>query len=279
MKKQKYKTIANSALSADQYRLHLLSYRLMVTNRINSRRVGLLLLLSLSNCSGPTESYISSFFETGDRIESHAIIDNDILYFGSNDKTFYAVDIHNGAERWSFPTGSAIKSSAVIKDSIVYFSSGNRFYALDRKDGSIVNFSLIGGNVFTDPLVHEDHIYMGSDDRHIYAIDLPVFLSDSVTLMSRRYESIDRISISPNPFLDSTIINFKVNYETSVKATIYDLDRKVISILHDGPLSSGNHPFIWDGKDSLGTLVPAGYYIIEAGSREYFKSAFIQLNR
>ena len=52
------------------------------------------------------------------------------------------------------------------------------------------------------------------------------------------------------------MVTYKVNYETIVKATIYDLDRKEIRILQDGPLASGNHPFLWDGKDSLGTVVP-----------------------
>lgn len=486
----------------------------MVTKKINSRQIVLLLLLSLCHCSGPTESYISSFFATGDRIQSHAIIDNDVLYFGSNDRTFYAVDLNTGTEKWSIPTGSAVKSSAAISGSILYFSSGNRFYALDkssgkeiwthvieslvpsdnldpwdyhhgapvvnddkvyfgsengmlycfdtlkgeldygwtsidsaairctpvvkddilylgdwngriyafnmvardtlwtyrtyqeqfyptfgqvntrfhihdsllvfgarnpelqvinintgtkiwshveanggwisgdpliagdtlfiggsdchklfafnvstgelfwtfevllnsfsspviegdhiifttgdayaymgsnygkgyvyaldRKDGSIVNFSLIGGNVFTDPVVYDDNIYLGSDDMHIYAINLPGFLDDSASLQSRGYESIDQIAISPNPFQDSTTISFQVHYETSVKANIYDFDRKEIRILHDGPLASGNHPFVWDGKDSLGTEAPAGYYIFEAASGEYFKRAFIQKNQ
>ena len=486
----------------------------MVINKVNTKQIGLLLLLSLCHCSDPTESHISKFFTTGDRIQSHAIIDNDVLYFGSNDKTFYAVDLRTGGERWSILTGSAVKSSAAIKDSMLYFSSGNRFYALDkssgreiwtyaieslvpsdnldpwdyhhsnpvihdaavyfscengilycfdalkgdlqfawstidsaairctpaikdyilytgdwngmiyafdlktrdtlwtyrtyleqyyptfgrintrlyihdsllvfgarnheiqvinintgtkvwshveqnggwisgdplvagdtlfiggsdchklfafhvatgelfwtyefllnsfsspiiegdhiffttgdalanlgsnygsgylyaldRKDGSMVNVSLIGGNIFIDPLVYEDNIYLGSDDMHIYAIDLPGFLSDSATLQLRGYEFIDQIAVSPNPFLDSTIISFQMNFETSVKATIYDLDRKEISILQDGPLTSGDHSFAWDGKDSLGTVVPAGYYIIEAGSGEYFKSAFIQRDR
>ena len=485
----------------------------MKNNKVNLRQIGLLLLISLCNCSGPTESYVSSFFETGDRIQSHPIIDNDVLYFGSNDKTFYAVDLKTGGERWSIPTGSAVKSSAAIKDSMLYFSSGNRFYALDkssgreiwtyeietlvprdnldpwdyhhsnpvihdaavyfscengmlycfdalkgdlqyawstidsaairctpaikdyvlytgdwngriyafdlktrdtlwtyrtyleqyyptygrintrlyihdsllvfgarnheiqvinintgtkvwshveqnggwisgdplvagdtlfiggsdchklfafhvatgdifwtyeilynsfsspiiegdhiffttgdalansgsnygsgylyaldRENGSLVNASLIGGNLFIDPLVYEDNIYLGSDDMHIYAIDLPGFLSDSATLQLRGYEFIDQIAITPNPFLDSTTISFQVNYETSVKATIYDLERNEISILQDGPLTTGDHSYEWDGKDSLGTLLPAGYYIIEAVSGEYFKSSYIQRN-
>ena len=72
----------------------------MNNNKVNLRQIGLLLLISLCFCSGPTESYVSNFFTAGDRIQSHAIIDNDVLYFGSNDKTFYAVDLSTGAERW-----------------------------------------------------------------------------------------------------------------------------------------------------------------------------------
>lgn len=483
----------------------------MITSKMNSGLIGLLLLLSLCFCTGPSKNYVSSFFAASDRIQSHPIIDHDVLYFGSNDKTFYAVDLKTGSEKWSIPTGSAVKSSAAIKDSMLYFSSGNRFYALekssgreiwtyeieslvpldnldpwdyhhsnpvfdetavyfscengmlycfdalkgdlqfawstidsaalrctpaikdnilytgdwngriyafdlktrdtlwtyrtyleqyyptygrintrlfihdsilvfgarnheiqaininsgtrvwnhveynggwisgdpliagdtlfiggsdchklfafhvatgeifwtyeflfanfsspiiegdhiffttgdalansgsdygsgylyalDKKDGSLVNASLIGGNFFVDPLVYEDKIYLGSDDKNIYAIDLPGFLSDSVTLQLKGYEFIDQIAFTPNPFSDSTIISFQVNYETSANVTLYDLERNEISILHDGPISIGSHSFLWDGKDSLGTLLPAGYYLIEASSGEYFKQAYIQ---
>ena len=471
------------------------------------------MLLGLCHCSGPTESYVSTFFATGDRIQSHAIIDNDVLYFGSNDSTFYAVDLNTGDEKWSIPTGSAVKSSAAIKDFMLYFSSGNRFYALDKssgreiwtytikslvprdnldpwdyhhsspvihdtavyfgcengmlycfdalkgelkydwttidsaairctpvikddilflgdwngriyafnlytrdtiwtyrtyqeqlyptfgqvntrlhihdsllvfgarnpelqvvniktgkriwshteqnggwiagdplifgdtlfiggsdchkffafnvrtgelywtyefylnnfskpiikgnhvlftagdayaylrsnfgkgylyaldkKNGSIINFSRTGGNAFTDPVASGNKLFLGSEDGQIYVVDMQRFLADSSSLMTKGYESIDSITITPNPFVDSTTISFQVNYETTVRAALYGFEDNEIQVLQNGPLPGGSHSFVWDGKDSLANQVPAGYYIIEVHSGEYFKQAYIQRN-
>ncbi len=97
--------------------------------------LGLYILGSLSQFTGPAGNHTLNYFETGDRIQSHGIIDNEILYFGSNDKTFYAVDLKTGQEKWSCQTGSAVKSSATIKDSVIFFTSSNGIYALAKNTG------------------------------------------------------------------------------------------------------------------------------------------------
>ncbi len=480
---------------------------------VNSRQIGLLLLLCLSHCSAPTEEDTAIFFTTGNRVLSHPIIDDGVIYFGSNDSTFYAVDLKTSEMKWSYPTGSEVKSSAALEGSTLYFSSGNRFYgldkntgkeiwahmteslvpsknmdpwdyhhgapvihkgkvffgredgllycfdasdggldytwpaidsaairctpviqdqvlyfgdwngrvyafdlmahdtlwtyrtyqqqlyptfgqlntrfvihdsllifgarnpelqvvntktgrkvwshvaqnggwisgdplingdtlfiggsdchklfafdvrtgelywtyelnlnnfsrpiiigdqvlftagdayaylrsnhgkgylyALDKKNGTIFNFSRTGGNAFTDPVVSGNKLYLGSEDGHVYAIDLKQFLADPSSLMTKGYESIDSITITPNPFIDSTTISFHVNYETMVRAALYGFENNEIQVLQNGLLPGGSHSFVWDGKDSLANQVPAAYYIIEVHSGEYYKQAYIQRN-
>jgi len=154
----------------------------MPSKKIYLRLIGLFLTLILCHCSVPTESPVSDFFTTGDGILSHPIIDNDVLFFGSNDQSFYAVDIKTGAERWSIQTGAAVKSSAVIKDSILYFSSSNRFYAIDKSSGMEIWKYEIESLVPHDsldpwdfhhgsPIIHEKAVYFGAENGMLYCFD------------------------------------------------------------------------------------------------------------
>jgi outer membrane protein assembly factor BamB len=485
----------------------------MTAKKLSLNHIGLFLLFILSQCSVPTGPVVSSFFQTGNRVLSHPIIDDGVIYFGSNDSTFYAVDLKTGEKKWSYPAGSEIKSSAAVEGSTLYFSSGNHFYAfdkntgdeiwshmsgslvpsknmdtwdyhhgtpvihegkvlfgredgllycfdardggleyswltidsaairctpairdqvlyfgdwngrvyafdlmardtlwtyrtyqeqlyptfgqlntrfhihdsllvfgarnpelqavniktgkkawsyteqnggwisgdplisgdtlfiggsdchklfafnvrtgelywtyelnlnnfsrpiiignqilftagdayaylrsnfgkgylyaLDKKTGTIFNFARTGGNAFTDPVSSGNKLYLGSEDGQIYTVDLQRFLADPVSLVAKGYESVDSITITPNPFVDSTTIRFHVHYETTVRAVLYGFEDNEIQVLQDGPLPGGKHSYVWDGKDSLADQVPAGYYIIEVHSGEYFKQAYIQRN-
>jgi len=83
-------------------------------------------------------NYIFWSFEVGDRIYSNPLVDDDIVYFGSNDNYLYAVDINSGNELWSYQTAFNVQSGSAIQDSIVYFESGNNCYALNKLTGDEV---------------------------------------------------------------------------------------------------------------------------------------------
>jgi outer membrane protein assembly factor BamB len=229
--------------------------------------------------------------KNGGWISGDPLLSGDTLYIGGSDcHRLYAFNVRTGELYWSRKVHFNNFSSPIILGDRILFATGDAYaymgtnvgrgylYALDRMDGSVVNLALVGGNAFTDPLIYGDNIYMGSDDGHIYAVNLHGFLADSSTLYARGYQSIDSITISPNPFLDSTTITLQVNYAADVVAVVYDLDRKKIRVLQDSLLTRGKHSVTWDGKDSLGNTVPPWYYILEAGSGEYFKRAFMLRN-
>ncbi len=229
--------------------------------------------------------------KNGGWISGDPLVSGDTLFIGGSDcHRFYAFNVRTGELYWSQKVHFNNFSSPIILGDRILFTTGDAYaymgmnygrgylHALDKKDGSIVNLSLVGGNAFTDLLYHGGKIYLGSDDGHIHAVDLHGFLSDTATLSSRGYQSLDSIKISPNPFVDSTTITMQVNYKTHVVASVYDLDRNKVRVLQDGLLTGGKHSVIWDGKDSLGNKVPAWYYIFEAGSGEFFQRAFVLRN-
>lgn len=78
-------------------------------------------------------------FKTDGKIFSSPIAQNGIVYIGSEDGYFYAIDEKSGNLKWKFKTNGAIHSSASIFNDIVYFGSfDGHYYAVNAKTGKEV---------------------------------------------------------------------------------------------------------------------------------------------
>ena len=65
----------------------------------------------------------------------------------------------------------------------------------------------------------------------------------------------------PNPFNPSTTIEFELGAGDNVDLSIYDINGRKISTLAQGYYNSGTYSYVWDGKDSNGSLVSSGIYL------------------
>jgi len=112
---------------------------------------------------------------------SPAVADG-VVYVGSWDSYFYALDAEGGALKWKFKTGEdpdinnqvGIQSSAVIADGVVYFGCrDSNLYALDAANGAKRwAFATHGSWVITSPSVHEGIVYFAtSDTATVHAVD------------------------------------------------------------------------------------------------------------
>ncbi len=122
-------------------------------------------------------------FKTADEVFASPAVVGGVVYIGSADTNFYAMDAQNGLEKWHFRTGGAIRSSAAVVDGTVYFSSRDALlYALRAADGSEVWRCPIGvpsqmnsvdnWDYFdSSPTVVDGVLYVGSGDRQLYAVD------------------------------------------------------------------------------------------------------------
>ncbi len=81
----------------------------------------------------------------------------------------------------------------------------------------------------------------------------------------------------PNPFNNSTQIEFGISKSGYVSLTIYDVTGKWITNLADGSLSSGTHFLTWNGTDALGKSVPSGSYLVVMKSGGFTSSKKIML--
>lgn len=100
-------------------------------------------------------------FKTNGQINSSAVISDEVVYFGSADKTFYAIDILKGTLIWKFSTDMEINGTAIVIDDVVYFDSGFYQYALDSKTGEEKwRLEIAGGS--SSPTVYDGNVFFGA---------------------------------------------------------------------------------------------------------------------
>jgi len=56
-------------------------------------------------------------------------------------------------------------------------------------------------------------------------------------------------NIYPNPFNVETTISFSLAKDSQVEVVISNLKGKKVKIITNKAYSSGNHKFVWNGKD------------------------------
>jgi eukaryotic-like serine/threonine-protein kinase len=105
------------------------------------------------NRAGATDPLTAWTFKAGSSIYSYPVVADTILYFGSLDQSFYALNTNTGGKLWSFSTPYPVNSMAMVCDGIVCFESGNRLYALDAITGDSL-WSFVASN--NEPVISLD---------------------------------------------------------------------------------------------------------------------------
>jgi hypothetical protein len=83
----------------------------------------------------------------------------------------------------------------------------------------------------------------------------------------------------PNPFSNETAISYKLNQQSDVQVTIYDIlgrEVKTYSLKQQG---TGKHGITWDGKNNLGMKVSSGVYLYKVKSGDETQVKKMVLNR
>ena len=99
--------------------------------------------------------------------------ENRALLFGSEDHSFYALDVRTGSVNWSYRTGGRIRSSARIAHGRVLFGCDDGFlYALMAANGRFLWKYEIGSEIQCAPFVTDEIIIIGSASGEVTAVDL-----------------------------------------------------------------------------------------------------------
>jgi outer membrane protein assembly factor BamB len=168
-------------------------------------------------------------FQTKDRILSSPVLDNQMLYFGSEDGNFYAIDKNSGKELWHYTTRGHIQSTATVVKNIVFFESGNVYYALNKISGEELwtydpGSALWGYKI--DPyddkrskaIVNKGVLYVGSSLGYLYGFDAES--GEKVFTINSDYGQ----PIRTTPCINNDMLYFG---DWSGKIYAYDLIKKV----------------------------------------------------
>lgn len=145
--------------------------------KIKFSLVGLLLLLLGQQAF--VQNTLWKFQSKGRIYASPAVTDN-MVFIGSGDSTFYALNKQTGAEVWRFKTMGAIHSDPLVfNNSVVFASTDGALYALDKTTGTPRwKFNSQGEQMLdmwdyylSSPVRHNEKIFWGCGDGFLYALD------------------------------------------------------------------------------------------------------------
>ncbi len=169
-------------------------------------------------------------FKTGGPIRSTPAVMDGMLYFGSGDGNFYAIDSKTGKERWHFTTGGAVHSSPAVVNGVVYFTSrdGN-LYALNQADGKLKFTFKMGKELgeqnywdyyLSSPIIEEGNLYMGSGDGYMYALNV------KTNKLVWKFNAASRIRATPALSGNHVVFGTMDGYVCSVSKTDGNLQWK-----------------------------------------------------
>ncbi len=107
---------------------------------------------------------------------------DEVIYIGSTDSFFYAIDAREGKKQWSVKTGGDIRSTACLVGQQLYFLSGDGYLWCVNTRGTLQWKFRTGGErkyerySFADyyqssPVYSNGILYFGSGDHHVYAVE------------------------------------------------------------------------------------------------------------
>ncbi|RYY57123.1 MAG: hypothetical protein EOO09_03560 [Chitinophagaceae bacterium] len=97
-----------------------------------------------------------------------------LVFFGSGDNSFYALNAKTGALKWKYSsTASFAYSSPTYKDGVVYVGGiDNYVYAFKASTGEVLWKQLTGQTgIESDAVIHGNTVYVGNNDDDFMALD------------------------------------------------------------------------------------------------------------
>jgi len=137
------------------------------------------------------------------------LVDDGIVYIGSTDSIFYAIEAGSGIVKWRFHSGNAIQSSAASYNKLIFFESGNTLFALNDRGKLKWKKDLCPGEVrnqldpwdfhHSSPFMHEGNLYIGTEKGSLLGFDA---MSGKAVLMCQ--------TISEHPIRTTPVVSGKL---------------------------------------------------------------------
>jgi len=105
-------------------------------------------------------------------VTSSICVEDNVLFVGTKNGIFHALDLAKGTERWSFACGGPSLGAPLVYQGMLYFGSlDRRLYAIDIETGRMAWNFPANGWIEGGACASDGRVYFGSLDKNLYAID------------------------------------------------------------------------------------------------------------
>ncbi len=142
--------------------------------------VGAFLTLIVSACLAADP--VTWRFKTGGAVRATPVLLDDVVYLGSLDSVFYAIDAGTGMERWRYRTPNPIFTTAAVDGDILCFESGNSLFGMTLQgewkwevrltEAAVVNQHDEWDYFHSSPLAVDGIAYVGTVDGGLVGVDM-----------------------------------------------------------------------------------------------------------
>lgn len=126
-----------------------------------------------------------------------------IVYFGSSDNNFYAVNTSTGFLEWKYTgTNSFAYSSPVYNNGVIYIGSiDNNVYAFNAKTGVVIwKKTIATTGIESDAVYSNGTIYVGTNDDRLFALD--------AATGNEKWNFLTGSNISSSPVIENNTVYF-----------------------------------------------------------------------
>lgn len=215
-------------------------------------------------------------FVTDGRIQSSAIIDKGIIYFGSSNGCIYALDKQKfiSIDRpklalCNIKTMNLGKISVNKVDTSIYFLNTGKgkdsvTFSCLKSEVTVIpawtyinagDSELVKVTINTSALENKKHSFIikavSNFDFVLRTVQKNISLEKTggTTVLNRQSETEGYVSHFPNPFKNYITFEYDLNESAFITINIFDSSGKIISTLNDGYKNSGLHKVLFNGSN------------------------------
>lgn len=113
------------------------------------------------------------FFLNPATIMAAPLVNNGVVYIGSENDSLYALDAATGGVKWRARADNTLaQSTPTISNGILYIGAeSGSLFAFDTATGTQQWKALPGASVYDQPLVYNNTVYVTADDGNLYAVN------------------------------------------------------------------------------------------------------------
>lgn len=183
---------------------------------------------------------------------------------------FISDDVLNPT-KWSFPPGTSLAADnyIVVYEDVLGFgwsSTGLEVVMLTAPDGLTgMDFFDMGPQL---PDITQGRYPNGEAYWHFFVNVTPGGANEAPVAVGEipGATGLHLRGAWPNPFNPSTHIAFSLESSSDARVSVHGLDGRLLRVLADTYLESGDHGYTWNGRDDRGRALPSGIYFVKVAT-------------